>query len=621
MSQAQTQQPGGDAPVQIGPYEVLSRLALGGMAELLLARRVGIEGFQKLVVIKRILPQYASLPDFVEMFLHEARLAAALEHPNIVHVSDIGKAGDDFYFAMAYLHGKDVLAILRELSRTKARMPVDAAIAIASGIAAGLHHAHEQIGFDGKPLGIVHRDVSPANAIVTYDGTVKLVDFGIAKAAAQMNQTRAGVRKGKAAYMSPEQCRGDPLDRRTDIWSLGVVLYELLTMTRLHKPDNDLAIMHRIVSSDPPSPRLVAPDLAPSLEAVVMRCLRRDRDERYATAAELQRDLDACAHELGLRPGAAGLSELLRGLFGAPPLPWAPTTAAVPTEPVTHSVDVAAEPFGGASPEVDSTRDLGNTPPPQLDTRIAARTAPYPAASSGSGRAAIVADDDEPVAPGRGPMIAAAVVAALGLGAAATWALWPSPPAEPVTAAASANPATATPRSPDDGPQAEQWLGVVNRDDVDANPIAERHALLAKLRATPIAARIDEALQVRLDLRQATDAARPCETFATALERAAQDPKTFAAALALARAPDPATTPAAGRAPDRPCEGLAARLAELRGDPPGATTAPPIETTPRPRPRKRVTPAAGASPDGPRAPIPDQGSSTKLDDELRPFRK
>ncbi|HWB74121.1 MAG TPA: protein kinase, partial [Nannocystaceae bacterium] len=161
----------GSAPDRIGPYEVLGHLATGGMAELLLARRVGIEGFQKVVVLKRILPMYAKNPDFVDMFLHEARLAATLEHPNIVQVFDIGKTDDDYYFAMAYLHGKDVLAVLRELTRRNERLPVVHAIAIACGIAAGLHHAHEQVGFDGQPLGIVHRDVSPANAIVTYDGS------------------------------------------------------------------------------------------------------------------------------------------------------------------------------------------------------------------------------------------------------------------------------------------------------------------------------------------------------------------------------------------------------------------------------------------------------------------
>jgi serine/threonine protein kinase len=314
------------APDRIGPYEVLGRLATGGMAELLLARRIGIEGFQKVVVLKRILPMFARNPEFVEMFLHEARLAATLEHPNIVQVFDIGKSDDDYYFAMAYLHGKDLLGILRELIRRSERLPVVHAIAIATGVAAGLHHAHEQVGFDGQPLGIVHRDVSPANAIVTYDGSIKLVDFGIAKAAASADITRVGVRKGKAAYMSPEQCRGDTLDPRADIWSLGVVLYEMLTMARLYRADTDLALMHRIVSQDVPPPSSLAPDVPPALEQIVMRCLSRDRELRYANALDLQHALEACARTLGLGPSAGALGSFVRGLFGSPPLPWGART-------------------------------------------------------------------------------------------------------------------------------------------------------------------------------------------------------------------------------------------------------------------------------------------------------
>jgi serine/threonine protein kinase len=617
VSQLQSQ-PGPD-PVrgaQIGPYEVLSRLALGGMAELLLARRVGIEGFQKLVVLKRFLPQYASNPDFVDMFLHEARLAAALEHPNIVQVFDIGKSGDDYYFAMAYLHGKDALAILRELGRTRQQLPVEHAIAIGLGIAAGLHHAHEQIGFDGQPLGIVHRDVSPANAIVTFDGTVKLVDFGIAKAAAQVNHTRAGVRKGKAAYMSPKQCRGDALDRRTDIWSLGVMLYELVTMTRLFRADNDLATMHRIVSMDAPSPRVVRPELPAEIEAIVLRCLRRDREQRYPTAAALQQDLDACAHTLGLRPGAAGLSTFLRGLYGTPPLPWAPRADSPRVEAVTHSVDIeTGDGVDGRDGDRDSTRDLGNTPPPAVHTAIASST---PSASSSAA--------DLVTSPRRGDLRAAiALGLALGIGGAA-WLLWPrgdaaSTATAPATASGSATAPAATPptaAAPEPAPDLEAWLGVVNRDDAIANPIVERHRLLAELRRTDMAARIDEALQVRLDLAQARAAARPCETFATALERAAKDPAAFADATARADPPDPTRDPAAGRAPDRPCEDLPSRLASLRDAVTPTATPSAGEGKPRPRRRPTTDPAAAPTPTPSAAPSSTAG---KLDDELRPFRK
>ena len=636
MSQAQTQRDGTrelGTTSTIGPYEVLSRLALGGMAELLLARRVGIEGFRKLVVLKRILPQHATNPDFVEMFLHEARLAAALEHPNIVQVFDIGKSGDDYYFAMAYLHGKDVLAILRELSRTKRRMPVEHALAIGSGIAAGLHHAHEQLGFDGRPLEIVHRDVSPANAIVTYDGTVKLVDFGIAKAA-QTSETRAGVRKGKAAYMSPEQCRGDPLDRRTDIWSLGVVLYELFTMTRLFRADNDLAVMHRIVSQDAPSPLVANSELAPALAAIVERCLQRDRSGRYATAAALQHDLDACGHELGLRPSAAGLSEFLRGLFGVPALPWTPTDPAVTAASVTSSVDVGPEAFAELPSGPESTRNLGGTPPPVADTRLVARTAPYPSAASGLATPSLEDDDDPPLAGGRSwGTVAVLGAAAVCIAGAAVWGLWPRGHDAPAVASATVKLAaeTTAPTPPDAG-EVERLLQRVNLDDPAANPVIERHALLAKLRTTAAASRIDEALQVRLDLQQASSAARPCETFATALERAAQDRVAFAETIATAAPPDPTTHPTAGRAPDRPCDDLASRVLALR-EPAVAIVPTADDSTTGPRQgsqRSRKRPAgqlqpANAEPVEPtaRRPAAPSGSPTpaKLDDELRPFRK
>ncbi len=645
------------APDRIGPYEVLGRLATGGMAELLLARKVGIEGFQKVVVLKRILPMFANNPDFVEMFLHEARLAATLEHPNIVQVFDIGKSDDDYYFAMAYLHGKDALAILRELTRRSERLPVIHAITIACGIAAGLHHAHEQVGFDGKPLGIVHRDVSPANAIVTYDGSVKLVDFGIAKAAASANVTRIGVRKGKAAYMSPEQCRGDPLDRRTDIWSLGVVLYEMLTMARLYRADTDLAIMHRIVSQDVPPPSSVVADLPRALEAIVLRCLARDREHRFATALELQHELESCARALHLVPTAGALGSYVRATFGSPPPPWhSGVLPAPPSVPVTGSVDIALD-----SAPSEATRDLVATPPPQLETAIGPppsaprTTAPYPAAAmqaaaipaagfshTAASRPSLVDD-----APPRSRMpVVLAVAGALALvGGLAIWRLAPSDtPAVAPAVASAAVPAAEVPSAapareeapsvagsaavaapaPPTAAELEAWLAAVHQTDVArALPFAARHELLERLAASAVASRIDGELQAALDLVQADLAPQPCRTFAAALERiaAARLPDHEPTALqidALARAhvPDPTQVPAAGRAPDASCDGLADRLDSLR-TPAKATSA--KESAVR-RPKKPV--AAGeppkTTPPTRRDPPPPP---SKLDDELRPFHK
>ena len=328
---------------RVGKYQVLKRLATGGMAELFLARSTGIEGFQKVVALKRILPQLADNEDFVEMFLHEARLAASLEHPNIVHVSDFGKAGNDYFFVMAYVHGRDLLAILRNAVKKRKRPSIENAITIALGTCEGLHYAHEHVGFDGKPLGIVHRDVSPTNVLVSYDGHVKLVDFGIAKAAAQNSTTRAGVRKGKAAYMSPEQCRGAKVDRRSDIWSMGVVLFEMTTMVRLYKAESELAIMHKIVNDSVPSLREVDPKFPLALEQIILKCLRHDPAERYQTARDLQRALQRFAAEHDMSPAASGLSDYMKRLFGEPEVPWAGLDVPFgPGSGGTQTVDYAA---------------------------------------------------------------------------------------------------------------------------------------------------------------------------------------------------------------------------------------------------------------------------------------
>ena len=199
--------------MQIGRYELIRPLAVGGMAEIFLARATGIEGFEKLVVIKRILPHLAGSDEFVSMFLDEARLAASLHHANVAQVYDIGNDDGSYFFAMEYIEGKDVRHIRKQLHRTGGRLPLEHTIGIVLAVAAGLHAAHDKRGRDGRPLNIVHRDVSPSNIIVTFDGGVKLIDFGIAKAAQRQTHTRTGVLKGKSAYMSPEQWTDLPLSR------------------------------------------------------------------------------------------------------------------------------------------------------------------------------------------------------------------------------------------------------------------------------------------------------------------------------------------------------------------------------------------------------------------------
>jgi serine/threonine protein kinase len=284
-------------PARLGRYEVLGSLARGGMAELFVARLGGIEGFSRRVVVKRVLPGLAGDREFVDMFLEEARLAATLEHRNIVQVHDIGHDADGHFFAMELLQGSDVAHVLRALSPRRAELPLAIALEIARGACAGLHYAHERLGPDGAPLGLVHRDVSPQNLFVTFDGAVKLLDFGIAKAAQRIadHVTRSGTLRGKLPYMSPEQCRGEALDRRSDIFSLSVVLWEMTVGARLYGAggEGDFEVLKSIADQEPPPPSSRRPDYPPELERIVLRGLRRDRAARYQTADELAADLEA----------------------------------------------------------------------------------------------------------------------------------------------------------------------------------------------------------------------------------------------------------------------------------------------------------------------------------------
>jgi serine/threonine protein kinase len=301
--------------MQLGKYRLVKQLAIGGMAEVYLARATGIEGFEKLVVLKRILPQYAARRDFVAMFLDEARLAARLHHPNIVQVFDIGAQIGNYYFAMEYVRGEDVRAILSRAARQRTRVPLGCAISIVLDVCRGLHYAHERKDDAGQPLQVVHRDVSPSNVIVTYDGCTKLLDFGVAKARSHSRETQAGTLKGKIAYMSPEQCRGEELDRRSDVFAIGILLFELTTGTRLYKGRSELEILTKIATHDAPSPAARRPDYPDELARIVGRALTRDRDQRYRTALELERDLEAYARDARLSTSPIDLGEFVCGLF------------------------------------------------------------------------------------------------------------------------------------------------------------------------------------------------------------------------------------------------------------------------------------------------------------------
>jgi serine/threonine-protein kinase len=298
----------------VGRYVLLAPLAEGGMAEIWLARQSGLQGFEKLVVIKRMANATEAEPEFIEMFLTEARLAAQLSHPHIVQIFDLGEEAGAFYMAMEYLDGEDLARIRRAGNQLGKPLP-DALVAfLIAQAAAGLHYAHTRAGLDGKPLAIVHRDVSPQNLIVTWDGSLKIVDFGIAKAATQ--STVSGKLKGKLGYMAPEQARLEPVDARSDVFALGVVLFELLTHTRLLPKLGDADILATIAGDvQLPRPSERRPGVPYDLERIVLRAMSRDPAERYQSAREMQEALEGYLREHGHVVSAGTVSDYLRGVF------------------------------------------------------------------------------------------------------------------------------------------------------------------------------------------------------------------------------------------------------------------------------------------------------------------
>jgi serine/threonine-protein kinase len=305
----------------LGGYQVLRHLATGGMAEVLLARATTATG-QHHVVIKRIRPDQAKDERFVQMFLDEARIAAMLQHPNIVRVYDIGEDRGEFFFAMEYVHGEDLRKVLMEIHKRRDQLPIALVTGVVAGAAAGLHHAHKQIGADREPLGIVHRDVSPANILLGYDGSVKVADFGIAKAALRTVETRSGTLKGKVSYMSPEQVTGKAIDRRSDVFALGVVLYECATARRLFKGDNDFLTMSAIVQGNIPLPSLYRPDLPRILEDIIMKALATAPADRFQSADELRAVLTQFTESLGMRMSPSSIADYMKKMFGARAEPW-----------------------------------------------------------------------------------------------------------------------------------------------------------------------------------------------------------------------------------------------------------------------------------------------------------
>jgi serine/threonine protein kinase len=293
-------------------YQLIGPLGTGGMAEVLLARSVGPQGIERLLAVKRILPELANNPEFVRMCLDEARNAAVLSHHRIVQVFDIELRDGVLFYAMEYLHGQTLAAVVTRAQR----LPLDAAIAIGIAVADGLHHAHE------RPSPIVHRDVAMSNVMITYDGNIKLIDFGIAKAANNLSNTVYGTFKGRLGHASPEQTRCELVDRRTDVYSLAIMLYELTTGRPAITGESEKELLVHMTEARIAPPSTFDPAYPRDLEAVLMKALSRDREQRYATAEEFQHELEVFAQRHSLHLSELALSRMMNQLFANELEPW-----------------------------------------------------------------------------------------------------------------------------------------------------------------------------------------------------------------------------------------------------------------------------------------------------------
>jgi len=297
-----------------GPYQLLERVAVGGMAEVFRAKRTGVEGFEKVVAVKRILSHLSDNKEFVDMFIDEAKMVAGLAHPNVAQIFDLGKHEKNYWIAMEYVHGRDLRTIMRRAREHGLRIPLDISTYVVSKVCAALEYAHRKKDDKGQPMLIVHRDISPQNILISFEGDVKLTDFGIAKAASKASTTDKGALRGKLLYMSPEQAWGKPMDKRSDVFSLGIVFYETLTEQKPFLGTSEMSILETVRECRVPPPTTINDKIPEKLERVVMKALERDPEVRYQDAGEMLRDLERVLHEW--QPAtASGLVRFLEILF------------------------------------------------------------------------------------------------------------------------------------------------------------------------------------------------------------------------------------------------------------------------------------------------------------------
>src|SRR5947208_4833105 len=357
-----------DAVRSLGRFQIIGRLATGGMAEVYLALSGELPGFRTLLVVKRILPHLALNRQFIGMFLDEARLAALLDHPNVVRIIEVGHDGEEYFLAMELVQGKPLSAVLRKAAREKKPPSPALAAYIMAQAASGLGYAHALTDGDGRPLGVVHRDVSPQNVLLSFEGAVKLIDFGVARAFGRVAHTSPGGLKGKIEYMSPEQASAENVDHRADVFALGIVLWEVLTGRRLYRRETELATMRAILDDPIPRPSEVA-NVPPELDAVCMRALRKKRDGRFSSAHEMAQALERYAFSQdGFSP--VQLASYMKGLFATEFLQWRKTA--------TSALDMEVDRGDQQPPRLESPGAEPMTQGPTMALRPSASISGFP---------------------------------------------------------------------------------------------------------------------------------------------------------------------------------------------------------------------------------------------------
>jgi serine/threonine-protein kinase len=391
-------------PRVVGRYALYDEIAAGGMATVHYGRLLGPVGFSRTVAIKRLHAQHAKDPEFVSMFLDEARLAARIQHPNVVQTLDVVSTDDELFLVMDYVQGESVARLIRASAADNKPIPLEVVSAIICGALLGLHAAHEAIDEAGKPLGIVHRDVSPQNILVGADGVPRVLDFGVAKAAGRVQTTREGQLKGKIAYMAQEQLNLTAVDRRADVYATGVVLWEALTLTRLYAGENEAGIMAKVLKGVPPPPSSITP-VPEAVEKIVMRALEYDQPKRFPSAKEMATALEAAIPMASAPRVAEWVERLVGGQLAVRRESVARIESLSGNRPIPVAADTEPEPTRALAPGEESGRSSPTGP---------ASRAPADLSTISASSAAIRAQAEKR-GPGRGRWLAAGGAVALAV--------------------------------------------------------------------------------------------------------------------------------------------------------------------------------------------------------------